>query len=401
MKITPTEIISDGPGVDLSNLPDGISVKMSDPVEDPAYARNAVTLVYDLTDCEHVGLAFAAKEFGEEPHGPPPSPFGDDAAFDGVAVSVDGTAWYEVKALRDLRSDRFLNFDIDLDAEIAQLGLSYNSQFRIRFCQYDNNPAPMDGIFLHGIELMAELSPPVFHLPMDDNAADAIVRDASAGGLDQVFIDPTGDPSTAAHSVPGPNGQTALAFDGVDDLIAFGQTLLGEFFAAGCDFSLAFWYKSADPGSTNKYFFRRADDPSKPLTRVSAANDRFYWRVPLLLARRLGRWFRRPSLGHRRARRSVATRRMPASRRHARPVGRRHCPRHQNQPGLRQKSLRQLMGPTGHRPDVRQRNVRLAVPDGRPASLRPGAQRRGNRSNEPNRITATAHAHREHRATKI
>ena len=61
MKITPTEIISDGPGVDLSNLPDGISVKMSDPVEDPAYARNAVTLVYDLTDCEHVRVAFAAK----------------------------------------------------------------------------------------------------------------------------------------------------------------------------------------------------------------------------------------------------------------------------------------------------------------------------------------------------
>jgi len=279
MKITPTEIISDGPGIDLSNLPDGISVKMSDPVEDPAYARNAVTLVYDLTGCEHVGLAFAAKEFGDEPHSPPPSPFGDDAAFDGVAVSVDGTAWYEVKALRDLRSDRFLNFDIDLDAEIAQLGLSYNSQFRIRFCQYDNNPAPMDGVFLHGIELTADLSPPVFHLPMDDNAADATVRDASAAGLDQVFIDPTGDPNTAAHSVPGPNGQTALAFDGVDDLIAFGRTLLGEFFAAGCDFSLAFWYKSADPGSTNKYFFRRADAPSLPLTRVSAANDRFYWRV--------------------------------------------------------------------------------------------------------------------------
>jgi len=161
MKLNPIEVTSDGPGVDLSNLPDGISVKMSDPVEDPAYARNAVTLVYDLTNCENVRVAFAAKEFGDEPHYPPPSPFGEDAAFDGIAASADGTNWYEVKALRHLRSDRFLNFNVDLDAAVAQWGLSYNSQFRIRFCQCDNNPAPMDGIFLHGIEVTADLNPPV------------------------------------------------------------------------------------------------------------------------------------------------------------------------------------------------------------------------------------------------
>jgi len=113
MKLNPIEVISDSPGVDLSNLPDGISVKMSDPIEDPAYARNAATLVYDLTDCESVRVAFAAKEFGDEPHAPPPSPFGDDAAFDGVAASADGTNWYEVQDLRNLRSDRFLDFDID------------------------------------------------------------------------------------------------------------------------------------------------------------------------------------------------------------------------------------------------------------------------------------------------
>ncbi len=279
MKLNPIEVTSDGPGVDLSNLPDGISVKMSDPVEDPAYARNAVTLVYDLTDCENVRVAFAAKEFGDEPHAPPPSPFGEDAAFDGVAASADGTNWYEVKALRQLRSDRFLNFNVDLDAAIAQWGLSYNAQFRIRFCQYDNNPAPMDGIFLHGIELSADLSPPVFHLPMNDNAADATVHDVSVGGLDQVFIDPTGNPSTAAHSVPGPNGQTALGFDGVDDLIEFGPTLLGEYFTAGHDFTMTFQYRSANPGSTNKYFFRRSGPADEPLTRVSAADDRFYWRV--------------------------------------------------------------------------------------------------------------------------
>ena len=157
MVIEPTEITSDGPGVDLKNLPDGISIKMADPVEDFKYARNAVTLLYDLSTFAAVRLSFEAKEFGDEPHAPPSNPFSGDADFDGVAVSADGATWYEIQDLRNLRSDRFTAFDIDLDAAIATWGLTYNDQFRIRFCQYDNNPAPMDGIFLHNIELTSDL----------------------------------------------------------------------------------------------------------------------------------------------------------------------------------------------------------------------------------------------------
>ena len=282
MKIEPTQIEQSGPGVDLSNLPGGVSVKMSDPVKDFAYARNAVTLVYDLSEYENIRLAFAAMEFGDEPHAPPPNPFGDDADFDGVAVSADGVAWYEVQDLRHLRSDRFTAYSVDLDAALAALDLSYGSAFRIRFCQYDNNPAPMDGIFLHGIELTADLRAPVFHLPMDDNAATPTVHDAAAGHRDQTFLDSSGDPNTAAHSVPGPNGTTALSFDGVDDRIDFGPTLLGDIVGEGRDFSLAFWYKSADPGAVSKYFFRRAASNSEPyLVKNSIRSNRLYWWVGL------------------------------------------------------------------------------------------------------------------------
>jgi hypothetical protein len=157
MAIQPTEITSDGPGIDLTNLPDGISIKMSDPVEGLKYARNAVTLIYDLTGFGMVRLAFEAMEYGDEPHAPPANPFTSDANFDGVAISTDGAAWYEIQDLRNLRSDTFTAFNIDLDAAIATWGLSYTSEFRIRFCQYDNNPAPMDGIFLHKIELTVEM----------------------------------------------------------------------------------------------------------------------------------------------------------------------------------------------------------------------------------------------------
>ena len=76
--------------------------------------------------------------------------------FDGVAISADGVTWYEIQDLRNLRSDKFTAFDINLNTVIASLGLSYTNEFRIRFCQYDNNPAPKDGIFLHRIELIGQ-----------------------------------------------------------------------------------------------------------------------------------------------------------------------------------------------------------------------------------------------------
>jgi len=56
MLVQPIEILESGSGIDLSNLADGLSVRMSDPVEDFTCARNAVTLVFDLSDHEHVHL---------------------------------------------------------------------------------------------------------------------------------------------------------------------------------------------------------------------------------------------------------------------------------------------------------------------------------------------------------
>jgi len=47
MIIPPSNIEQDGPGIDLSNQPEGLSVPMSDPVQDLEYARNPVTLTYD------------------------------------------------------------------------------------------------------------------------------------------------------------------------------------------------------------------------------------------------------------------------------------------------------------------------------------------------------------------
>jgi len=251
MLIVPTQVIESGPGIDLSNEPGGLSVKMSDPVEDFDYARNAVTLIFDLAGVEHVRLGFEALEFGDEPHAPPPGPFADDVDFDGVAVSVDGVNWYEIQDLRHLRSDKFTEYDLDLDAAVAALGLAYTEEFRIRFCQYDNNPSPMDGFSIHAIELDADLRPAFLHLPMDDNAATPTVLDASEGHHDQTFVDPGGDPNTNAHTAAGQLG-TSLSFDGIDDFITLTEASHRPLLEANQDFCIALWWKTnaPDPAQT-------------------------------------------------------------------------------------------------------------------------------------------------------
>jgi len=280
MVIHPIHIEQYGPGIDLSHPPQGFAIRMADPVEDLTYARNTVTLVYRIADYEHLRLSFAAMEFGDEPHAPPPSPFGDDVDFDGVAISIDGAAWYEIQDLRNLRCDAFTEYNIDLDAAAAQWGLPLDAELRIRFCQYDNNPAPMDGIFLHGIQLTGDLTGPVLHLPMDDNDNTPTVRDISGNECSQVFIDPSGDANTAAHSVPGPNGATGLFFDGIDDRIDFGTQLMGDVVGANRDFTIALWLKvDTDPGVDTKTFFLRGGAATDPRIKLSMTSGRVSWMV--------------------------------------------------------------------------------------------------------------------------
>ena len=189
-------------------------------------------------------------EYGDEPHAPPAGVFADDVNFDGVAVSEDGVDWYEIQDLRSLRSDRFTDYDVDLTEVTAGLGLSFNSAFRIRFCQYDNNPAPKDGIFIQGIALTGDMRLAILHLAMDDNAASPTVADAAAGAHDQTFSDASGDPNTDAHTAPGQVG-TALSFDGVDDHITLTPGSYRHVLAADQDSSICLWWKTnaPDPGS--------------------------------------------------------------------------------------------------------------------------------------------------------
>ena len=115
-------------------------------------SRNEVTLGLDLAGYTNVVLRFLARSYGEEPDGPPPSPFLGGADFDGVAVSPDGVTWNEVQSLRSLTS-AYRPVTVDLDAALAALGLGYNDHFRIRFNQVDDFQIPFDGIGLDDISV--------------------------------------------------------------------------------------------------------------------------------------------------------------------------------------------------------------------------------------------------------
>lgn len=258
MRIEPTHIEQSGPGIDLSNLPGGLAVRMADPNPDLAYAGNRLTLTFDLRDHENVMLAFEATESGDEPHPPRDRQGrfredGDDGEdgeavfgpvadfnFDGVAIGGDGDNWYEARGLRDLSSQTLLPIQIDLDAAIAQAGLFHTEDFKIRFCQYDNMPRRMDGVTIHAIRLTGdplELDPSlVLHLPMDDNAPNPIVRNKTRKHH-QTFLDPGGNPNTDGHTTPGAVG-SGLAFDGVDDQISLDTEIVD----LGGPFSIGFWF---------------------------------------------------------------------------------------------------------------------------------------------------------------
>lgn len=116
------------------------------------YARNEATMAIDLDGYTNVVLRFWAREFNDEPDGPPSAPFLESADFDGVAISVDGYTWYEAGGLRRLRED-YSEVVVPLDQTVAKYGLAYSGWFRIRFNQADTGPIPEDGIAIDDISI--------------------------------------------------------------------------------------------------------------------------------------------------------------------------------------------------------------------------------------------------------
>lgn len=115
------------------------------------FARNELTAKLDLSGATGVQIRYGAKEFDDEPYSVGTDQFTGNAGFDGIAISEDGVNWYVIRYFTTNSS--WQDFFIDLDTEVTALGLSYDSDFYIRFNQYDDEAVPSDGIALDNISI--------------------------------------------------------------------------------------------------------------------------------------------------------------------------------------------------------------------------------------------------------
>ncbi|MEM7385625.1 MAG: Calx-beta domain-containing protein [Verrucomicrobiota bacterium] len=177
------------------------SLRMDSSVES-SFSRNEATLHLDLEGDSDVELQFRHRHNTSEEHSLP-EVFSDSVDGNGVAVSADGVTWHRVTDFSSIeKHDRnWHEYTLDLDALIAERGIVYTSDFRIRFQQYDNYPwqeEDQDGREFDDIVVWAK--PPIRHFLAeasgDSYEYSVMVVDESAGRLDfQVRRSQTHSPS--------------------------------------------------------------------------------------------------------------------------------------------------------------------------------------------------------------
>ena len=139
--------------VTSANTPRGSYHVTMDSSTNNSFARNEADLQIDLAGRTDAMLEFYAREFADESHIPPPSPFANGADFDGVAISPDGVQWAEVRSLRNINSSTHAVYRVSLDPVMRRMGWTYGPDMRIRFNQYDNSVITSDGIAFDDVRL--------------------------------------------------------------------------------------------------------------------------------------------------------------------------------------------------------------------------------------------------------
>jgi uncharacterized repeat protein (TIGR01451 family) len=139
---------------------------LDDAVSDALFSVAEVTLALDLSNKKNVVLSFKAKSLGNEAHPAPEGAFTGTRAYDGVAISMDGgTTWWTAQSL-DAVPGAWTSYEVSLDPIAAAIGEGFGPGFRLRFSEYDNAPAPLDGIAIDDVLVTADDDEQaVFELP--------------------------------------------------------------------------------------------------------------------------------------------------------------------------------------------------------------------------------------------
>jgi hypothetical protein len=129
---------------------------LDDGVNDAVYSVAEASLQLNLSHKKNVTLSFKAKSLGNEPDIPPSGNFTTARNFDGVSISTDGgTTWRVVQSLANV-GVAWETYSLLLDGVVTALGGSFGENFRIRFSQFDNAAAPLDGIAIDEVQVTAD-----------------------------------------------------------------------------------------------------------------------------------------------------------------------------------------------------------------------------------------------------
>lgn len=183
----------------------------------------SITVSIDLTNQESVLVEFNHKEFSDE-----------NDVEDGVFVSDDGgSTWFEALSLQNT-SSLYTKKVIDLDSIAAANGLTYNSDFRIRFQWNDNYNLTTDGFAFDDIAVRP-LDYTVFYVLNGGAANDDMGRSVSdlgdfdGDGLGDFIVGiPNADPLSpndnvgVVRIVSGLTGMTLHDYIGFESNASFG-----------------------------------------------------------------------------------------------------------------------------------------------------------------------------------
>lgn len=129
---------------------------LDDGINDALYSVSEATLTLDLSLKKNVVLSFKAKALGNDGQTPPVGNFSTTRTFDGVSISADGgVTWRAVQSLATLDGN-WQQSAITLDASVTALAGNFGPGFRIRFSEYDNASAPLDGIAIDDVSVTAD-----------------------------------------------------------------------------------------------------------------------------------------------------------------------------------------------------------------------------------------------------
>lgn len=132
-------------------------VLLDSSVMNGAFNLNELVLAVDLTGQHDVTFECWINRFYGTVQDIPEQYIGSTNR-DGIALSVDGTNWHRLVSLTNLPLTAYTNLAVGLDGFAAARGLDLDRVVWIKFQQYGQNSAVLDGLALDNVQLYAQSS---------------------------------------------------------------------------------------------------------------------------------------------------------------------------------------------------------------------------------------------------